>query len=374
MEDSRTIAKNIGKVYYHIYRNKTSSRQAIASSLGFSLPTVTHYLNRLRESELIYNAGEFESTGGRKANMLSVVPHARFAGGIDITQSYVAFVLIDLNLNILQRVKIHKKYENTELYYQQIGREIEELINLQGIDREHFLGVGVSLPAIVGEGQNRVDYAEVINVPDNLYERMKEWIPYPLLMFNDANSAGWAELWMRGDNHPMAYLSLSNSVGGAIVMNRKVYTGVNWRAAEFGHMTVIPWGKKCYCGSYGCLNSYCSACVLSDFTNGDIGEFFWQMKMTGNRGYRNVFEEYMKHLALAVNNLRMCFDCDVVLGGNVGGYMEEYLEEFKKLACDLNPYEDTADYIKTGLCRTEPSAVGAALYFIDDFVRSPKHI
>lgn len=368
MEDHKNAVRYMGDVYRHIYNNKASSRQMIASDLGLSLPTVTMTLNYLTEEGLIYRAGEFESTGGRKANMLSIVPEAGLAVGIDITRSTLVLALINLDLDILDMVKMHITFEATEEYYETINIQLEQMLDRNQVDRRRLLGVGISLPAIVSEEQNVVSYATVINLPGDFYERMCEKIPYQVHLFNDANSAGWAELWCKGNRSPMVYLSLSNSVGGAIILNR-VYTGSNWRGAEFGHMTVVPNGKQCYCGSYGCLDAYCSAWVLSDFTDGDIKEFFSQMKKTDNRGYRQVFQEYMEHLSVAVNNLRMCFDCDVVLGGSVGACMEDYLEEFREITKKRTPFEDNADYVKICSFRTEPSAVGAALYYVDRFVK-----
>lgn len=369
MEERRAAVRNLGDVYRHIYWHKNSSRQTIAADLGISLPTVANNLNQLREQGLICIAGEFESTGGRKANRISFVPDARLAVGVDITKTYMSFVLVDLNLNLLDQKKLWITYENTDEYYRLIGSEAEEMLQRSQVDRSRFLGIGISLPVIVGEGRNTIIYAEVIDVPPDFHERLKQWIPYPFLLFNDANSAGWAELWTRGNDYPMVYLSLSNSVGGAIVLNKRVYAGSNWRGAEFGHMTVVPNGKKCYCGSRGCLDVYCSAGVLSDFTGGDIREFFRRLKEADSRGYRRVFEQYMEHLSVAVNNLRMCFDCDVVLGGNVGACMEDHIEEFRRIVEKRTPFEDNAEYVKTCSYRTEPSAVGAALYYIDAFIR-----
>lgn len=369
MTDIKIITKNAGDIYRHIYRNRTSSRQKIAAELGISLPTVAQSLNQLSEMGLIYNAGEFESTGGRKANMISFVPNARIAVGIDITKSYTVLVLVDLNLNILDHQKLPIPYEDTDNYYSIISSQLEMILVKNQVAPQIFLGVGISLPAIVDTGRNIVTYAEVIDLPDHFYERLQHWIRYPFLLFNDANSAGWAELWQRGDDRPMVYLSLSNSVGGAIVLKKRVYTGNNCRSAEFGHITIVPGGRKCYCGQKGCLDAYCSAQELSDFTNGDLQEFFVQLKKGENKGYKLLFHQYLEHLAIAVNNLRMCFDCDVVLGGNVGAYLEEYLEDFKKITQALTPFESSADYIKVCTYRTEPSAVGAALYFVDHFVR-----
>ena len=55
------------------------------------------------------------------------------------------------------------------------------------------------------------------------------------------------------------YIMLSNNVGGAMIINGKVYSGNNFRPAEVGHMTLVPQGRQCYCGQYGCVDSYLSA-------------------------------------------------------------------------------------------------------------------
>ncbi len=370
MKENKVPPKNAGDIYRQIYCTKTSSRNDLADKLNISLPTVTQSLKQLMEDKLIFNSGEFDSTGGRKASMYSVIPDAKLALGVDITQSYISMVLVDLNLNQLDKAKFQIPYENTDTYYQYIGNQIEELLERNTVKKQNFLGVGISLPVIVGKGRNSIDYASVIGVPDDLYERMGKWISYPFLFFNDANSAGWAELWTRGENQPMVYLSISNSVGGAMMLDGRVYTGSNWRGAEFGHMTIVPNGKKCYCGRYGCVDAYCSANILSDFTHGDLKLFFDILKSGENRGYQDIFDTYLDHLALTVNNLRMCFDCDVILGGNVGAYLEDYIDELREKARKLTPFENTGDYIKICSYRTEPSAVGAALYYIDKFIQS----
>ena len=77
----------------------------------------------------------------------------------------------------------------------------------------------------------------------------------------------------------------------------------------------------------------------------------------------------MENLAIAVNSLRMCFDCDIILGGNVGAYMSDYLDDFRKKAVKLNPFEKDGSYIQVCHYRTSASAVGAAIYYIDEFCK-----
>ncbi len=370
MNSEQAKTKFFGNIYRIIYQDKHTSRQNIAKKSGISLPTIASNLNRLTDAGLIHTVGSFQSTGGRKPNIISYVPDARFALGIDITKNYLSEVLIDLDLNIIGSKRMYLPFEDSEAYFQILSFEMQQLLNQYLIDPSKLLGVGLSMPVHVMRDQKTISYATVVNVSANIYERLTPYIPYPFLIFNDANSAGLAESWISGSEQPMIYLSLSNSVGGANMNGKEIYKGVNCRATEFGHMCIVPHGRKCYCGQHGCLDAYCSAKQLSDFTNGNLAEFFHCLKENSNVGLQRIFDDYLNHLALAVNNLRMCYDCDIVLGGNVGSYMADYIELFREKALRLNPFEKNGDFIRICHYRTEASAVGAAAYYVNEFIQN----
>lgn len=369
MDENSVNSKSLGDIYRMVYQNKECSRQDIAKQLGISLPTVTQNLNNLRNMGFIYNAGSFESTGGRKPTILRCVADARYAMGIDITRNHLSIVLIDLELNIIASKRIRVPYEETDQYFNTVKNETKEVIDHNIADRSKLLGAGISMPVIIGPDQKSITYATVIHASHNIYEKLSSYIDVPILLFNDSNSAGLAESWRAHYTEPMVYISLSSSVGGANMNSQNIYTGVNWRGCEFGHMTIVPHGKKCYCGRYGCLDAYCSSNVLSDFTGGDLKKFFTELKLGLNKGIQDVFDQYMNHLAIAVNNLRMCYDCNVVLGGYVGAYMGDYIEVFRKKAVDLNPFEQDGSFIRVCHYRTEASAVGAAIHFVNQFIQ-----
>src|SRR3712207_9071644 len=58
------------------------------------------------------------------------------------------------------------------------------------------------------------------------------------------------------------FLTLGTGIGGAIVINGQLYTGGNFIAGEFGHMTINKDGEKCTCGSKGCFERYASTSAL----------------------------------------------------------------------------------------------------------------
>ena len=53
-----------------------------------------------------------------------------------------------------------------------------------------------------------------------------KYIPYHNRLFHDSAAAGYAEVWDRNDLDDAFYLSLSNSVGGAVIVANKIFEGL----------------------------------------------------------------------------------------------------------------------------------------------------
>jgi predicted NBD/HSP70 family sugar kinase len=134
-------------------------------------------------------------------------------------------------------------------------------------------------------------------------------------------------------------------------------------------MRLVPGGKRCYCGQIGCIDAYCAAVRLSDLAGGSLHEFF-RLLHAGDPTCAKAFDEYMKWLALAVTNLSMAYDCEVVVGGSVGSFLDEYLPELRRRAAPLNTFEQNGEYVRVCRHHLEASALGAALQHVDAFFQS----
>lgn len=361
--------KNRNKVYKIIYESDGISKQDIARILDLSLPTVSQNLTELKEKGLITEDGTFESTGGRKARVIRVIDDFKVALGLDITRNHVSLVLVDLKGVVLYSNRIRYEFKNEEEFYKGLGLVIDDFVDESGVNPERILGLGVSLPAIIsGDGEN-ITYLTVLPAPDDLYNKMSKYIKYNFEFFNDANAGGFAEFWRRDSQEPIVYVSLSNSVGGAIMYSQSAYCGMNHRSGEFGHITLVPEGRKCYCGQKGCADAYCNAKLLSDLTEGNLAKFFKNVE-DGEASCAKAFEEYLYYLSQLVSILRMTFDCDVVLGGYVGSHMENHIEKLTEIVNKRNPFENNGRYVKVCNYKFEASAVGAALHYLDYFIKN----
>ena len=104
-------------------------------------------------------------------------------------------------------------------------------------------------------------------------------------------------------------------------------------------------------------------------TDGELEVFFNELEK-GNEKYRQLFREYLRYLAITIINIRMICDGLIIVGGYVGAYMKDYMEDLKKMCAELDPYSNSADYLKPCSFTHDASAVGAALYFVGDFINN----
>lgn len=352
------------KIFRYIGQHEQQSKQDIAKNLGISMPTVLQNIKELEEEGLVEATGMFHSTGGRKAKAMSVVGKAKYAIGIDLTQNHISMVLVDLNRQDSMRRRISKLYEDTMDYYQELGRLLETFIDENGIDRSRLLGVGIAVPGIIDADREAMTRSHMLGSKEVSFRSFKQFIPYPTVFCNDANAAGFAEMKDLGGS--AIYLSLSYTLGGAIYLDNNLYIGGQYKSGEFGHMLLIPGGNPCYCGKKGCFNAYCGSKVLSDYTQGDL-ELFFQKLDAGDPGCIEKWDVYLEQLAIAVTNLRMAFDCDIILGGYIGGHMEKHLLDLKRKAVQYNTFEQDTEYIKVCKYRREAAALGVGLQYIEQF-------
>ena len=132
-------------------------------------------------------------------------------------------------------------------------------------------------------------------------------------------------------------------------------------------MTIVPDGKLCYCGKKGCLDAYCSAKILSGKMNGKLEQFFEKLKQK-DPDAKEVWDQYTSYLAIAVNNIHMVLDCDIILGGYAGGYLEPYIPEIWEKVKKRNTFEEERLFIRACSYKIETAALGAALKVIEDFI------
>lgn len=98
----------------------------------------------------------------------------------------------------------------------------------------------------------------------NVAEAISQGVGLPVVVENDANAFGWAEVRFgaaRGKTNALI-VAIGTGLGGAIVVDGRLVRGAAGFAAEIGHINVVPEGRPCGCGQRGCLERYSAGTAL----------------------------------------------------------------------------------------------------------------
>lgn len=88
----------------------------------------------------------------------------------------------------------------------------------------------------------------------------------------------------------------------------------------------------------------------------------------GNSAYRTLLDDYLRHLAIGIHNIRLALDCDVVLGGFMAKFLEPYLLQLRDQLAQLDPFDAAGAYLHLSRYPKHAALIGAALYFVKQFL------
>jgi glucokinase len=122
--------------------------------------------------------------------------------------------------------------------------------------------VGIAIPGLVNRHSDKVILSYVPStVRENLHEEAMQATGLRVELENDANAAAYGEYKVgagRG-SRDMFYITIGEGIGGAIIIDGKLWTGSSGFAGEVGHITIDTEGSECLCGNTGCLETVASA-------------------------------------------------------------------------------------------------------------------
>ncbi|MCD6201256.1 MAG: ROK family protein [Bacteroidales bacterium] len=182
---------------------------------------------------------------------------------------------------------------------------------------------------------------------------------FPVFVDNDANLQGYAE-WMFGvarDVDDVIFITLRTGIGGAIIINKKLYRGNNNASGEFGQMTINFKGPGNIWGGRGSLESYASSKVLVEKYNkkirkqGDTSRVVtsaipvFERFKDGEPEAMAVVEENARFVGVGLGNLVNIFSPSlIVVGGGMSQAGDAYIELIRKATL-----ENTIPFCQEGL-------------------------
>ena len=271
-----------------------------------------------------------------------------FSIGVDLGGTNLRIAAITTDGQLLEKITLGVKVALGRDHV--IGEMCDAILRLteQYRGTGKFIGAGIGVPGIIDiesgmmrKSANLPGWAEY-PVRDEIERRLGARV----FLDNDAKVAALGEQWLgagRGVDN-MVMITLGTGIGGAIILNGKIFYGMNGMAGEFGHVTVEPNGVPCGCGNHGCAERYASATALVRMAReaiaaGDVpglaaaaesgAEFsarsIYHLAIQGDEGARRVFRRFGQVLGILLADLVNILNLPMfVIGGGVSSAWDAF--------------------------------------------------
>ena len=264
--------------------------------------------------------------------------------GIDLGGTKIEAILLDENLNIIERTRIPTQQENG---YKSIIDSIVSLVDSVKTKATDSFTIGLSAPGAISKKTGLIKNSNtqcLIGMP--LQEDLEKALNQKIAIDNDANCFTIAEatLGVAKEYDVVFGVIMGTGVGGGIVINGNVHKGRTYIAGEWGHHTLRIDGNKCYCGKTGCVETYISGPALEKRWTELTGKTESLPSIIENidkspnsQEWKN---EFLENFAIGLANVIDILDPDViVLGGGVSNipflYDEGKDRVYEKVFSDL---------------------------------------
>jgi glucokinase len=258
--------------------------------------------------------------------------------GVDVGGTKIAAGVVDADGKLIASTRRETPATDTLMVLEAIGDAVRELRAAHEIT-----AVGIGAAGFVDAGRATVMFAPNLAWRDeDLGGQLSTTLGLPVVVENDANAVAWAESRFGAgrDHDDLVAITVGTGIGGGVVLGGRLVRGGYGVAAEIGHVTMVPYGRRCGCGLQGCWEQYGSgralvteareiarhspafAAGLLASAGGDpeaiTGEMVTANAQQGDVGGLHCYDEIGRWIGLGLAQLAAVLDPSLfVLGGGV---------------------------------------------------------
>lgn len=251
-------------------------------------------------------------------------------GAVDIGGTKIAVGIVDDAGTVLARAQTPSDGHNYSNGLEAIVRMLQETSSRAGTT---VMGIGIGATGPVDP--IRGEFGDVDFLPGwrgkNLVRDLGQHFSVRAAMENDGDAAALAEAaWGAGKNRTrLIYVTVGTGIGGGIILDGKLYRGVDGAHPEIGHHVLDPSGPRCSCGFRGCWESLAAGPAMAAWIErhapagylhrqGITAKRICELAQQGDEIAEQAVEHEGYYLGLGLANLISLFTPDaIVLSGSV---------------------------------------------------------
>ncbi len=357
---------NLSLIMHSLRTQAPISRASLSQTTNLNKTTVSDLINELNERGFVKELGTQSSGTGRPATLLTLNPEAGYIVSAEIAVDFLEVLVTDFApQSIWQAKEPILPGTSPEATLDRLMVMLHQASAKGQVVSKNFLGLAVGAPGMVDQITGTILFAPNLkwrNVP--LLTRLEqEGFGVPLFVDNEANMATLGEHYFgaaKGYNEVL-YLSANVGLGGGLLRNGQLYRGATGVAAEYGHMTLDPYGERCNCGNHGCWetfvnqNALCNkiitairsgeSSILAEKVRGGRDcvsvEMIVDAARAGDALSIRTIEEVGRYLGIGIASLLNALNPEIVVLGGILSIASEFLlpaanDEIQKRALSWN--------------------------------------
>lgn len=260
---------NLKNLYELIRLHGPIGITALVGLTGYKPSSCARLLEELMSSGIIRDSGLGQSSGGRKPVLYEINFNSHYVIGIDISPLHITYVLLNLDLDILEKdmLKVSESTHSQDII-QFLCNKINSSIRNYNIQDSQLLGIGIGDNSLEIQHSGSID----LNIAADIHNSFRA------IHFSDIQkqlaeefdvlirSERGTSLAALGEYHKqykdvsqnLIYTLCGVEIKCGIIIQGNLYEQRHAIQNTLGHTVIDVHGKKCYCGKYGCLETYSS--------------------------------------------------------------------------------------------------------------------
>jgi len=363
--------ENAKLVIERLIELRETSRIDLSRDTTLNKATVSSIVADLVQKKIVIETDKIVKTSGRSAKIFALNKNAGRIISVELLFDSVYGIITNLYGDILFEYRNPVQDQEFQPYLKVLLETIDILRKNTHDSIYGLIGIGVGVYGILSKNK-KIKFATFTSWKDiDLKTIIEDYTGISTYVENEANISALGEHLVYLDNENLISLNIGAGVGMGIIIDHKLYTGEDGYAGEIGHTIVVPNGKKCICGNYGCLERYISEPATIEqyeqLSNQHITlDEFVQRYRNHDEHAVKTYKDFILFLDIAINNIALTFNPKTIVINSI--IVESIPETISLLKNKLRSQIMTLDLLTTSTYRSKTNLLGLTHVLIQKFL------
>lgn len=253
---------NAGAVYRLIDEYGPISRIELSKKAQLAPASITKIVRELMDAHLVQET-EYQDIGsrGRPAIGLVLDTEAWHFLSVRISRNSITLALRDISSRLVTEETLSLPAEHPDPLLSRLLHEIDQFFIRHQRQLERLTAIAITAPGMVDSATgviHRMPFYDVEEMP--IGPELERRTGVPVFLQHDICAWTMAEALFgssRGCQN-VIQIVIDHNVGAGVITGGRMLHAGSRNLVEIGHTQVDPYGKRCYCGNHGCLETVAS--------------------------------------------------------------------------------------------------------------------